>query len=120
MAAARTRQGRTSVGIAADLMLAPMVVWMRLPVMALERRSSTHAGVETMKAISEKSAALAEGAVAAQMAMMDAATRFWPDILSGKTPAAISGRAVEQAINAAMHPAGRTVRANFRRLSRTS
>lgn len=120
MAARRTRKAQGAVGIAADLMLAPMVMWMRIPVMAMERRSSTHAGVETMMAINEKTAAMAEGAMAAQMSLMEAATRFWPDVISGKAPAALGKAAAEQALNAALLPAGRAVRANYKRLSRKS
>lgn len=120
MAATRKTSARSAGAIAADLMLAPMVMWMRIPVMAMEKRSSTHAGVETMRAINEKTVAMAEGVLAAQLSLVDAATRFWPDVIAGKTPASLGKIAAEQAVNAALHPAGLAVRANFRRLSRKS
>jgi hypothetical protein len=37
--------------------------------------------------------------------------------MSGRTPSMLNGVAVERSIEAALRPAGRTVKANFRRLS---
>lgn len=108
---------RDGMSIAAELMLAPMVMWMRLPVMAMETRTSTDPGVETLRAINEKSSAVAQGTLAAQMSLFQSATRFWPELLSGRTPSAFSGLAAELAVHAALKPVGRTVKANYRRLS---
>ena len=116
--ATRTRKtSGDSASIAAQLMLAPMVVWMRLPIMAMEPRTSTSAGIETMRAISEKSSAAANGVLAAQMSLFQSALQFWPQLVSGRTPSALGSMAAERALNAALKPAGRTVKANFRRLS---
>jgi hypothetical protein len=113
-----TRISKASATLASDMMLAPMVIWMRLPLLAAEAQTSTGLpGAETMKAVTEKAAAFAQGLAAAQMSMVGSAMRFWPEILSGKTPSILNGAAVELAMNAAMRPAGRSVRGNFRRLS---
>ena len=114
----RTRKtARDGMSIAAELMLAPMVMSMRLPMMAMEKRTSTDPGVETLRAINEKSSALAEGALAAQLSLMQSAAQFWPELLSGRTPSTLNGVAAELAMHAALKPAGRTVKANYRRLS---
>ena len=98
-------------------MLAPMVVFMRLPLMAAEAGNAGRLATELALAINEKAAALLEGVFAAQLSIMASAARFWPEILSGRTPSILSGAAVEKSLNAALRPAGRRVRANFRRLT---
>jgi hypothetical protein len=108
---------RETVTIAGNLMLAPMVAAMRLPMMANEGRWANPLGVETQRAIVEKNAALAEGMVAAQMSLIQSASGFWLDILSGSTPSLLNGVAAERSIRAALKPASRRVKANFRRLS---
>lgn len=112
-----TRPVRIGAVLGRDLMLAPMVVFMRLPLIAAEAGSAGLRATETTLAVNEKAAALMEGAFAAQWSMMVSAARFWPEVLSGRTPALLSGAAVERALNAALRPAGRRVRANFRRLA---
>ena len=99
-------------------MLAPMVAFMRLPMMAAEAGGASLRATETALAVNEKAAALVEGALAAQWSLMESAARFWPEILSGRTPSLLSGAAVERSLNAALKPAGRRVRANFRRLAK--
>jgi hypothetical protein len=111
---------RETSAIAAGMMLAPMVVSMRLPLMAADSRRATLAGTETMLAFTEKTAAAAEGAFAAQISLFQSAMHFWPELLSGRTPSVLNGAAVERSLNAALKPAGRRVRANFRRLSAKS
>lgn len=110
------RRRRKSVAIATDLMLAPMVMAMRLPMMAAEAGRS---GVpsETMRATSEKVAAYAEGMAAANMACAKAMWSFWPEVMTGRQPSLLSGATVEAAVQAALRPASRTVKANLRRLS---
>ncbi len=93
-----------------NLMLAPMVVFMRLPVMAAEAGDAGAWGTETALAFNEKAAALAEGVFAAQMSLLVSASRFWPEFLSGRTPSICSGAAIEHSLNAALRPAGRRVR----------
>jgi hypothetical protein len=106
-----------AAAIAGDLMLAPMVAMMRLPLMATEAQGSAGLRRETNRAVSEKMAATAEGIMSAQFSVMQSAMRFWPEILSGRTPSLLSGAALERSVNAALKPASRAVRANFKRLS---
>ena len=116
MARAR-RRTRKAAGLAADLMLAPAVIGLRLPLLAIEAQSGNGTpGVETILAVSEKAAALADGVFAAQVSMAGATMMFWPELLSGRTPSLLSGAAVEKAMHAALRPARRTVKANYRRL----
>ena len=103
--------------LAASLMLSPWVMAMRLPLMAREAGAVGKVGAETMRAVTEKSAAMAEGVAAAQMAMAGAMLSFWPDVAAGRVPALMTGVAAEQSVRAALKPAGRRVRANYRRLS---
>ncbi|MGP2493000.1 hypothetical protein ACTDI4_15415 [Mesorhizobium sp. PUT5] len=107
---------RVATAAAADLMLAPMVAWLRLPVMASEALSTTPFGRETVAAASEKAAAAAEGLVAAQLAMAGSMLSFWPEVLAGRTPSLLNGAAAERSLHAALRPARRRVKANLRRL----
>ncbi|TGQ95927.1 hypothetical protein EN851_02205 [Mesorhizobium sp. M8A.F.Ca.ET.208.01.1.1] len=113
----RSRRRREAVTIGSDLMLAPMVAMMRLPLMAMDAGSGQPWGTETARAVNEKTVALAEGVIAAQMSLLQSATRFWPEIFSGLTPSLLNGIAAERSISAALKPASRAVKANFRRLS---
>ncbi|RUM99648.1 hypothetical protein EET67_01800 [Pseudaminobacter arsenicus] len=113
------RATREAMAIGHDLMLAPMVMAMRLPLMAMEARDKNLWGVETTRAISEKNAALVEGIAAAQMSLLRSATAFWFDVAAGRTPALMNGAAVERSMRAAMKPASRQVKANYRRLSKS-
>jgi uncharacterized membrane protein YjjB (DUF3815 family) len=112
-----SRAKRQTATIAGNLMLAPMVAAMRLPTMLNEDRSANPWGTETLRAITEKNAALAEGMVAAQMSLIQSASGFWFDVFSGRTPSLFSGAAADRAVQAALKPASRRVRANYRRLS---
>jgi hypothetical protein len=109
---------RETVTIAGNLMLAPIVVAMRLPMLAVEARSASPWPTETILTLTEKTAAVAEGLFAAQMAFIQSGLRFWPEVLSGRTPSVLNGVAVECSVNAALKPASRLVKANFRRLTR--
>ncbi|PBB96845.1 hypothetical protein CK224_21055 [Mesorhizobium sp. WSM3862] len=99
-----------------DLMLAPAVVAMRLPLIALDASSSAPKGVEVMLAINEKALAYAEGLAGAQLAIVRSALRFWPEVLSGQSPSFLNGGAARESLVAALKPSGRRVRANFTRL----
>lgn len=117
MRKSRSRKiGRDGAAIAASLMLAPMVVSMRLPIMLAEGRGGV-SGTETMLALTEKNAAMARGVFAAQASLIQSASLFWPEVLSGRTPSIFNGVAVERSVNAALKPAGQQVKANFRRLT---
>jgi hypothetical protein len=118
MATRKTRVLQRTASLASELMLAPTVVWMRMPLLAAEARAQIGLpGSETVKAVTEKGLAVAQGVAAAQMSMFRSAMRFWPELLAGKTPAMLNGIAAEQAFHAALKPAGKKVRANYRRLS---
>ena len=114
------RRALEAASIGQDLMLAPLVVAMRLPLMATEARSGPAWNTESLRAWSEKTTAMVEGAFAAQMALLQSASRFWPEVLSGRTPSLFNGVAAERLVSAALKPASRTVKANFRRLSTKS
>ncbi|KQZ13847.1 hypothetical protein ASD44_06990 [Mesorhizobium sp. Root554] len=103
--------------IAGSLMLTPMVMAMRIPLMAAENGGVHGMGKEARRAILEKNAAFAQGVVAAQLSLVQSAADFWTDVFAGKTPALISGVAAERSILAALGPASRAVNANYRRLS---
>ncbi|MFU0503303.1 hypothetical protein [Pseudaminobacter sp. NGMCC 1.201702] len=91
---------------------------MRLPLMAFEPRSANSWGLETVRAISEKNVALAEGVTAAQLSLLQSATGFWFDIWMGRAPGLLNSVAIERSMRAALKPAGLRVKANYRRLSR--
>ena len=112
------KQVRETVAITGNLMLAPMVAFMRLPMLALEAQSANPFRTETVRAVTEKTAAAAEGAFAAQMSLVQSALRFWPEMMSGHTPSVLNGVAAGRSVNAALKPASRRVKANFRRLTR--
>ncbi|WP_378950436.1 hypothetical protein [Mesorhizobium sp. ANAO-SY3R2] len=111
------RASRQSTAIAGNLMLAPMVIAMRLPLIAMEANGDSILRGEGLTAVTEKATALAEGVFAAQMAYFRSAMLFWPEILSGHMPSMLNGAAVQRSATAALRPAGRRVKANFRRLA---
>jgi hypothetical protein len=114
------KQTRETAAIAGNLMLAPMVAVMRMPMLALEAQSSNPFRTETLRAVTEKAAAVAEGAFAAQMSLVQSAFRFWPEIMSGRTPSVLNGLAAGRSVNAALKPTSRRVKANYKRLTRSS
>ncbi|TPI12366.1 hypothetical protein [Mesorhizobium sp. B4-1-1] len=116
----KTRGARKAALIGGDLMLAPMVMMMRMPLLVADAQSDRKLGRETVRAVTEKTAAAAQGAIAAQVSLLQSAARFWPEVLSGRVPSLVNGEAALQSLGAALKPAGRTVRANFRRLSSRS
>lgn len=113
------KQVRAAMTLGTNLMLAPMVVAMRLPLMLAETRPDA-IGAETLRAVNEKSKAMADGMLAAQMSYWRSAMQFWPEVLAGKTPSLFDGLAAERSMQAALRPAGRRVKANYRRLSKPS
>lgn len=115
-----TRASRQSTAIAGNLMLAPMVMAMRLPMMASEARSGGVLSGESLTAVTEKTTAMTEGMVAAQMSFFQSAMQFWPEVLSGRTPSVLNGVAAQRSVAAALRPASKRVRANFRRLATKS
>lgn len=116
----KSQRALEAVAIGNNLMLAPLVAMMRLPLMAADAQNGRSWSPETARAMSEKTMAMAEGAFAAQMALLQSTTRFWPEVFSGRMPSLFSGVAAERSISAALKPASRAVKANFRRLSTKS
>jgi hypothetical protein len=113
----KSRRVQEAASIGGDLMLAPLVAMMRMPLMAMDAGSSQPWGTETARAVNEKTVAMAEGVFAAQMSLLQSASRFWPEVFSGRTPSLFNGVAAERSVNAALKPASVAVKANFRRLS---
>lgn len=103
-------------GSATDLLLAPFVVAMRLPVIYAEAAGGGLTGKETHRAVEEKISAGVEGLWAAQMSLLEAALEFWPAVLSGRHPGDVMADSLSRASRAALHPTSRTVRRNFDRL----
>ena len=89
-------------------------------MMATEARNGGPLRGESLAAVTEKTTALAEGMVAAQMSYFQSAMQFWPEVLSGRTPSVLNGVAAQKSVAAAMRPASKRVRANFRRLATKS
>jgi hypothetical protein len=100
-----------------DLWLAPAVIGMRMPLMALDAVSGAPNGKEAMMAVHEKALAATEGLLAAQAATFRAALSFWPEVLAGKSPSLLDGRAASAATAAAVRPIAKRVRSNYHRLS---
>ncbi|PDQ19767.1 hypothetical protein CN311_17800 [Mesorhizobium sanjuanii] len=114
----KSRRALNAAAIGHGLMLAPLVAMMRLPLMVADAQNGR--GAETIRALNEKTIAMAEGAFAAQLALLQSASRFWPEVFSGRAPSLFNGIAAERSISAALKPASRAVKANFRRLSSKS
>lgn len=113
------RPSRKAQRNAMNLMLAPAVMALRMPLLLAEAQSHGSARKETLLAGSEKAKAFAEGMAAAQSSLVGSMFSFWPEVMSGRTPSLMSGKAIEQAMDAAMVPSGRAVRANYRRLGKS-
>lgn len=111
----RSRQPAGTKAVA-DLMLAPAVMMLRMPLMAAEA-SGLGWRDESMRAVSEKVTAAAEGIAAAQLSLMDSFSRFWPEIMTGQAPSMFNGVALERSVHAALKPASLRVKANFKRLA---
>lgn len=118
MARRKSRSRRATASLAGNLMLAPAVVALRVPLLAMEAQGANPWRVETMRAVTEKTAAAIEGAVAAQVSLAWSASRFWLEVMKGQTPSLLNGVALERAVQAALKPSGRTVRTNYNRLKR--
>lgn len=114
------RRSRSSAVIASEFMFAPLVAAMRMPLMAAEAANGKAWTGESMLAMTEKTSAMSEGIAAAQLSYFRSAMLFWPEVLSGRTPSILTGVATERSVNAALKPASRRVKANFRRLSKQS
>ncbi|RWB51862.1 MAG: hypothetical protein EOQ47_28425 [Mesorhizobium sp.] len=117
--ARKRRHIRKGASAYSDLLLAPAVIAMRLPIIALEASSAAPKGEEAILAVTEKTLACAEGMAAAQGTIFSSALRFWPEVFSGRSPSLVNGDAVKEVILAALKPVSRRVRINFDRLSKS-
>jgi hypothetical protein len=101
-----------------DLMLAPMVVAARLPILWQEAMTlhpkDRH---ETRRMFSEKLVATQEGIVAAQVAFGHAMFESWTALAFGQMPKATPRRTAQAMMQASLAPAARKVQANMKRLS---
>lgn len=113
-----SRRSQESTDIARNLMLAPMVMWMRTPLLAGEMSQDPASRTESMRAVSEKVDAAREGAIAAQLSYFQSLASFWPEVISGQPPSVFSGVAAERMVNAALKPSSRRVESNFKRLTK--
>lgn len=110
------RSERAAGALAGSLMLAPAVMALRAPLLAAEAGGFDPWRLETTRAVTEKVAAAAEGMVAAQLSLVRSASTFWLELASGATPSLVNGVALERAVHAALKPAGKRVKRNYRRL----
>lgn len=115
MTGKRTR--RRTNAVMGNLMFAPTVAAMRLPLLTLEAQRVGELPAEAMRATVEKAEAFAEGLAAAQMAYATAMWSFWPEVMSGRKPSLLTASTFEKAAAAALRPSGRRVRSNLRRLT---
>ena len=105
------------IALLALIPLVNIVMMFRMPLLAAEANGSDPWRMETTRAVAEKAAATLEGMMAAQMALTSSLWSFWPEVISGKVPSLMNGRTLRIASDAALKPAARRVKANFRRLS---
>lgn len=112
------RSDRAAGALAGSLMLAPAVMALRVPLLAAEAGGLDPWRSETARAVTEKVAAAAEGMVAAQLSLVRSTSIFWLELYGGSTPSLLTGVAIERAMHAALKPAGRRVKKNYRRLKK--
>ncbi|MCB1383632.1 MAG: hypothetical protein KDJ73_12030 [Notoacmeibacter sp.] len=101
---------------ARDLMLTPMVIAMRMPVLLAEAAHGSITRPEANRAVNEKVLAGFQGTVAMHASMMRSVIEFWPSVMRGRHPGGLVAGSVVKAGNEALRPASRTVRSNFDRL----
>jgi hypothetical protein len=103
----------------ADLMLAPLVVAARLPILWQEALTfDPKARPETRRMVAEKLAAAQEGIVAAQVAFGQAMFEGWAAMAFGQPAPSTPRRIAHSMVAASLSPAARKVKANVRRLGK--
>ncbi len=98
-----------------DLILAPLVVMQRLPVIWAESLMPHGSRPESDRMVREKVAAVAEGIVAAQVEMHRMLVQATLDAMVGKRPPSPAA-ATARLASAALRPSARRVKANAKRL----
>ncbi len=114
-----TKTAREAAQLAQQLMLTPMVMAMRMPILAAEAGGSVLSGrPESLAAVNEKVAAMAEGAMAAQVAFLRGASMLPMTMFRATSHAGPLVDLAGEVAVAAMRPAARQVSRNHKRLSR--
>ncbi|MDP3898189.1 MAG: hypothetical protein Q8Q62_16090 [Mesorhizobium sp.] len=112
----RAKNRRTNAAITRNLMLAPAVMALRLPLMTAEAGGAKLTS-ETAGAVSEKMTAFTEGLAAAQFAWMRSAM-LMPFAFASATSVMSPFVDMAEAVTAAaLAPAGKQVRKNHKRLT---
>lgn len=118
MSPKRRKLRASSAIVARNLMLAPAVMALRTPMLAAE--AGGFAPVKEMAgAINEKTAAFMEGLAAAQFAWLHSAVMLPVAYAKARSPFTPLLDMAETVTSAALAPAGRRVRRNHRRLSKS-
>lgn len=113
------RRAAAQAALAQNLMLAPMVMAMRMPIMAAEAaRSAVGGKSESAGAVSEKWQAMGEGIAAAQIAWFKGALLLPLSLATAASPAGPLMDMANDIAVAALQPAAKKVRLNHRRLTR--
>ncbi len=100
------------------LLLAPMVVTQRLPLLWLESFGFSGSGQrESERMVSEKIEAVSEGFMAANWVIMSTSIAVGAAMMTGSSPSAAAIRGYRKMTHAAVRPSAKRVRSNFRRLS---
>jgi hypothetical protein len=119
LANTRRRSVRAEIAIAENLMLVPLVVGLRMPILVAEATGSLLSGrPESIGAVNEKVSSLAEGMVAAQLAWARGAMTLPLALAGASSPMMPVADLIRSMALAALEPAGRQVRLNHRRLSK--
>lgn len=118
MSRGKSKRVAARVALAENLMLAPMVMAMRLPIMAAEAGSAMAGRSESAGAAAEKWKALGEGVAAAQIAWVQSAMLFPLSLAKATTAHGPLMDLANDIAVAALQPAARQVRLNHRRLSK--
>jgi hypothetical protein len=101
------------------LLLSPFVMMSRMPILFLESLNPDPSRRnETNRMVSEKWAAVQEGAVAAQVAFGSAFAENMAAMAFGQTPRSTPRTTADAMMRAGLAPAARRVKANAKRLSK--
>lgn len=117
MPAQGTGYRRASAAALEMFWLAPAVIAMRMPLIAMETLGPPSARSESRRAFDEKTTAATQGLMAAHMSLAFAAPNFWMAVMKGVDPSVAFENAAGNAAAAALGPSRKSVRRNYRRLS---
>jgi hypothetical protein len=112
----RRRQRQNSEAVVSNLMLAPMVMALRAPIMSAEA-GGFFPMTETPGAVNEKIAAFWQGMTSAQIAWFYSAMLLPVAFAKARSPLTPLLDMAETVTTAALEPAARQVRRNHKRLT---